>query len=71
MVLEVCRAQEIGKTIKKLQANLLVDTVKNITIAKKTYERLYKYLEKKLYLTVENLSEEFAEIKDHSNKENF
>ena len=50
---------------------MLVDTVKNITIAKKTYERLYKYLEKKLYLTVENLSEEFAEIKDHSNKENF
>ena len=51
---------------------MLVDTVKNITIAKKTYQRLYKYLEKKLYLTVENLSsEEFAEIKDHSNKENF
>ena len=34
-VLEVCRAQEIGKTIRKPQANLLIDTVENITIAKK------------------------------------
>ena len=34
-VLEVCRAQEIGKKIRKPQANLLIDTVENITITKK------------------------------------
>ena len=35
-VLEVCRAQEIGKTIRKPQENLLIDTDENITIAKQT-----------------------------------
>ena len=61
-VLEVCRAQEIGKTIRKPQENLLIDTDENITIAKKTSN---------LYLTVENLSaEEFLEIKDDFNREN-
>ena len=35
LVLEVCRNQEIGKTIRKPQANLLIDTVENITITKK------------------------------------
>ena len=65
------RVQEIGKTIRKPQTNLLIDTVENITIAKKTYQNLCKYLEQNLYLTVENLSaEEFAEIKDDFNREN-
>ena len=64
-VLEVCRAWEIGKTIRKAQANLLMDTVENITIAKKTYQSLYKYLDQNFYLMASNLSaEEFAEIKD-------
>ena len=71
-VLEVCRVQEIGKTIRKPQANVLIDIVENITIAKKTYQSLYKYLEQNLYLTIKNLSsEEFAEIKDDFNRENF
>ena len=71
-VLEVCRAQGIGKTIRKPQANLLIDTVENITIAKKACQSLYKYLEQNSYLTVENLSsEEFPEIKDNFNRENF
>ena len=71
-VLEVCKVQEIGKTIRKPQANLLIDTVENVTIEKKTYQSLYKYLEQNLYLTVENLSaEEFSEIKDDFNREKF
>ena len=72
-VIEVYRAQEIGKTIRKPQANVLIDTVENITIAKKkAYQSLYKYLEQNLYLTVESLfPEEFAEIKDDFNRENF
>ena len=71
-VLEVCRAQKIGKTIRKPQANLLVYAVENITIAEKTYQSLYKYLDQSIYLTIENLSsEEFAKIKDDFNRENF
>ena len=50
---------------------MLIDIVENITIAKKTYQSLYKYLEQNLYLTIKNLSsEEFAEIKDDFNREN-
>ena len=71
-VLEVCRAQKIGKTIRKPQANLLVYAAENITIAEKTYQSLYKYLDQSIYLTIENLSsEEFAKIKDDFNRENF
>ena len=48
---------------------MLIDSVENITIARKSYQSL---LEQNLYLTVENLSsEEFAEIKDDFNRENF
>ena len=51
---------------------MLIDTVENLTIAQKTYQSLYKYLEQNLYLTVENLSaEEFSEIKDDFNREKF
>ena len=71
-VLDVCKAQEIDKTIRKPQANLLIDTVENVFIVKKTDQSLCKYLEQNLYLTVENLSaQEFAEIKDDFNRENF
>ena len=41
-VLEVCQVQEIGKTIRKPQANLLIDTVENVTIAKK---KLSKFIQ--------------------------
>ena len=33
-VLESCKLNNIGRTIKKPQAKLLLDTVENITIAK-------------------------------------
>lgn len=35
-VLEVCNRQEIGETVRKPKANLLMGIVMNITIAKKT-----------------------------------
>ena len=71
-VLDVCKAQEIGKTIRKPQGNLLIDTVENVFIVKKTDQSLCKYLEQNLYSTVENLSaQEFAKIKDDFNRENF
>ena len=59
--------QEIGKTIRKPQANFVIDTVENITIAKQKYQSLYKYLEQNLCLS----SEEIAEIKDEFNREKF
>ena len=50
----------------------MIDTIQNITIARKLYQSLYKYLEQNLYLTVENLSAgEFSEIKDNFNRESF
>ena len=51
---------------------MLIDSAENVTIAKKTYQSLYKCLEQNFYLTVENLSaEEFEEMKDDFNRENF
>ena len=46
---------------------MLIDTVENVTIVKKTYQSLYKYLEQNLYLS----AEEFAEIKHDFNGEKF
>ena len=46
---------------------MLIDTVENVTIVKKTYQSLYKYLEQNLYLS----SEEFAGIKHDFNGEKF
>ena len=46
---------------------MLIDTVENVTIVKKFYQILYKYLEQNLYLS----AEEFAEIKHDFNGEKF
>ena len=51
---------------------MLIDTIQNVTIVKKTYQSLSKYFEQNLYLKVENLStKEFAEINDDFHGENF
>ena len=48
-VLEVCKNKEIGKTIKKSQ-DFLLDTVENVTVAKKSYETFYNIIEQNFYL---------------------
>ena len=64
-VLEVCKAREIGRTIKKLQ-DFLLHTVENVTIAKKSYESFYKFTKQSFYLTVQKLSfEEHNAIKEY------
>ena len=51
---------------------MLLHTVENITIAKTTYNTLYKTLEKKLHLTIPKLStEKLKEIKDEFTRENY
>ena len=63
-VIEVCKQKEAGSTIKKPE-DLLLDTVKNVTIAKLSYETFYCTIEKKIYSTMQNLSiDEHDEIKD-------
>ena len=51
---------------------MLLDSVENITIAKTTYDTLYKNLEENLYLTIQELStEKLKEIKDDFTRENY
>ena len=51
---------------------MLLHTVENITIAKTTYNTLYKTLEKKLHFTIPKLStEKLKEIKDEFTRENY
>ena len=71
-VLDVFKWNDIGKTIRQPQAQLLLDNVENVAICTKTYQSLYKYLEQILYLTVENLSaEEYSEITDDFTRKNY
>ena len=57
-------------TIKKSQ-DFLLDTVENVTIAKKSYESFYKITEQSFYLTMQKLSfEEYNAIKDDFYREN-
>ena len=51
---------------------MLLDTIENITIAKTTYDTLYKNLEKYFYLTIQKLlTEKLKEIKDDFSRENY
>ena len=69
--LEVCKAREIGKTTKKSQ-DFLLDTVENVTMAKKSNETFYNIIERNLYSTMEKLSlDEYNAIKDNFVRENF
>ena len=50
-VIEVCKSKEIGSTIKKSE-DFLLNTVENVTIAKKSYETFYNVVERKFYSTM-------------------
>ena len=51
---------------------MLLDTVENVGICKKTYESLYKHIEQNLYSTVENLSaDEYSEIRDDFTRQSY
>ena len=70
-VLEVCKAKEVGSTIKKSEEFLLT-TVENVTIAKKSYQTFYNIIERNLYSTMEKLSiDERDKIKEDFLRENF
>ena len=70
-VIEVCKSKEIGSTIKKLE-DFLLNTVENVTIAKKSCETFYNVVEINLYSTMSKLSmDERDKIKDYFLRENF
>ena len=63
-VLEVFKDKEIGKTIRKSQ-DFLLDTVENITVAKKSYETFYNIIEQNFYSAMEKISlDEYDIIKE-------
>ena len=70
-VIEVCKSKEIGSTIKKSE-DFLLNTVENVTIAKKSYETFYNVVERNFYSTMSKLSmDERDKIKDDFLRENF
>ena len=63
-VLEVFKDKEIGKTIRKSQ-DFLLDTVENVTVAKKSYETFYNIIEQNFYSAMEKISlDEYDIIKE-------
>ena len=70
-VIEVCKLKEIGSTIKKFE-DFLLNTVENVTIAKKSYETFYNVVERKFYSTMSKWSmDERDKIEDDFLRENF
>ena len=64
-VLEVFKDKEIGKTIRKSQ-DFLLDTVENVTVAKKSYETFYNIIEQNFYSAMEKISlDEYDIIKEY------
>ena len=54
-VIEVCKSRETGSKIKKSE-DLLLTTVENVTMAKKSYDTFYNIIEINLYSTMNKLS---------------
>ena len=70
-VIAVCKSKEIGSTNKKSE-DFLLNTVENVTIAKKSYETFYNVVERNFYSTMSKLSmDERDKIKDDFLRENF
>ena len=70
-VIEVCKSKEIGSTIKKSE-DFLLNTVENVTIAKKSYETFYNVVERNFYSTMSKLSmDKRDKIKDDFLRKNF
>ena len=70
-VIEVCKSKEIGSTISKSEGFLL-NTVENITIAKKFYEAFYNVVARNFYSIMNKLPvDERDKIKDDFLRENF
>ena len=70
-VIEVCKSKEIGSTIRKSE-DFLLNTVENVTIAKKSYETFYNVVARNFYSTMNKLPiDERDKIKDDFLRENF
>ena len=70
-VLEVCKSKEVGHSIKKSE-DFLLNTVEDVTVAKKSYETFYNTIERNFYSTILKLSiDERDKIKEDFLRENF
>ena len=70
-VIEVCKSKEIGSTITKSEGFML-NTVENITIAKKSYETFYNVVARNFYSIMNKLPiDERDKMKDDFLRENF
>ena len=70
-VLEVCKSKEVGCSIKKSE-DFLLNTVEDVTIAKKSFEDFYNKIERNFYSTMLKLSiDERDKIKEDFLRENF
>ena len=71
-VSDACRAKNVSETIRQSQAQLLLDSVENVTICKKTYQSLYKQVAQNLNFTINNLpAYELMEINKDLQRENY
>ena len=69
-VLEVCNDKETGRTIRKSQ-DFLLDTVENVTLAKKSFETFINICARNFYSEMEKiLVDEYELIKEDFYKEN-
>ena len=59
-VIEVCHSKEVGSTIKSTE-DFLLTAVKNVTLAKKSYETFYNVVEHNLYSTMSKISKQLQE----------
>ena len=71
-VLDACRAKNVSETIRQPQAQLLIDSVENVTICKKTYQSLYEQVAQNLNFAINNLlADEMMEINKDLQRENY
>ena len=70
--LEACQANNAGETTKKPQAQILLDSIENITICKKSYQRFFNQIAQNLNFTISNLpADEMDEINKDLQRENY
>ena len=71
-VLDACRTNSVGEKINIKQPRLLMNSVENITICKKTYNTLFNQIAQNLSFTIKNLpADEMTEINKDLQRENF
>ena len=70
-VIEVCHSKEVGSTIKPTE-DFLLTAVKNVTLAKKSYETFYNVIQRILYSTMSKIpNDEREQLQEDFLSKNF